>query len=495
MLKPVARLMTFLMLWNSVGFAQTTPLRTEGNEGSTPPLPVVDQGLVDSRSQRRFLHGLDAPIDPDKYIVGPSDEFVLFIRGPQEKQVTLRVLPEGTVVLPNVGAIDVAGLSITQMRALLDSELAPYYRNVEFDCQLVLPRTLIVDVLGEVGKPGAVELYAPFRLESALEEAGNVSERGTTRAVEIRDESGVVRRVDFLKYLRLGDGAENPMLREGWTVFIPSRGPACRVMGEVWRTGTYEVLPGETVADLVELAGGLTTDALTDRIVLERLDASDRLSVKELTWNDADSVTVADRDVIAIPDRRSFPAMDYVRVNGGGGREGLITIRNGETLGSFMPRFLRLEPDFDLSRAVIERKTPSGEMKYIPVDLERVVAGEGDGSIALQSGDVISVPSYDLAVFVVGEANAPGPIPFQRGLAAERYVALAGGPTSSGSIDRLEIIAKDGSKRRAGRNSTVFRGETILVKQKKWKIFQSVFVSVTSLTSLVLSIYAVSRAK
>jgi protein involved in polysaccharide export with SLBB domain len=494
MLKPIARLMAFLMLWNSVGFAQTAPAQTDEAQSTTPALPVVDQGLVDARSQRRFLHGLDAPIDPDKYIVGPTDEFVLFNRGPQDKQVTLRVLPEGTVVLPNVGAIDVAGLSITEMRALLDSELSPYYRNVEFDCQLVLPRTLIVNVLGEVGKPGAVELYAPFRLESALERAGNVSDRGSKRAVEIRDESGVILRVDFLKYLRLGDGQENPMLREGWTVFVPSRGPTCRVMGEVWRSGDYEVLPGETVADLVELAGGLTIEALTDRIVLERLDASDRLTVDEFAWNDADSVTVADRDVITIPDRRSFPGMDYVRVNGGGGRDGVIAIRDGETLESFMPRFVRLNRDFDLSRAVIERKTPSGEMKYIPVDLERVVAGEGDGSIALQSGDVISVPAYDLAVFVAGEANVPGPIPFQRGLPAERYVALAGGPTSSGSMDRLEIIAKDGSKRKAGRSSTVFRGETILVKQKKWKIFQTVFVSVTSLTSLVLSIYAVSRA-
>lgn len=494
MLKPIARLMTFLVLWNSVGFAQTTPAQTDETQSTTPPLPVVDQGLVDARSQRRFLHGLDAPINPDKYIVGPSDEFVLFIRGPQEKQVTLRVLPEGTVVLPNVGAVDVAGLSITEMRALLDSELAPYYRNVEFDCQLVLPRTLVVNVLGEVGKPGAVELYAPFRLESALEGAGNVTERGSTRAIEIRDENGVVRRVDFLKYLRLGDGPDNPALREGWTVFVPSRGPACRVMGEVWRGGDYEVLPGETVADLVELAGGLTTEALTDRIVLERLDASDRLTVHEFAWNDADSVTVEDRDVIGVPDRRSFAGMDYVRINGGGGREGLITIRDGETLDSFMPRFLRLKQDFDLSRAVIERKTPSGEMKYIPVDLERVMAGEGGGSIALRSGDVISMPGYDQAVFVAGEANAPGPIPFQRGLPAERYVAMAGGPTSNGSIDRLEIIGKDGSKRRAGRNSTVFRGETILVKQKKWRIFQTVFVSVTSLTSLVLSIYAVSRA-
>jgi protein involved in polysaccharide export with SLBB domain len=494
MVKHIARLMTFLMLWNSVGFAQTQT-STTGDEKSAPPLPVESPTVVDVRNARRVLHGIDAPIDPDSYIVGPSDEYVLSIRGPQEKQIQIRVLPEGSVILPNVGALAVAGLTITEMSALIAKRLSPYYRNVEFDCQLVLPRTLMVHVLGEVGSPGTVELFAPFRLEEALRGAQNVTQRGTTRSVEIRGEDGVVRRADFLKYLRLGDNSGNPTLREGWTVFVPSRGPACQVMGEVWRTGEYEVLPGETAADLIELAGGLTAEALTDRIVLERLDAQDSLHVREFDWDDAASVTMQGRDIIAVPDRRSFPPMDFVRVYGGGGREGLITIRQGETLDSFVPRFLRLHQTFDLSRAVIERKEDDGSTHYIPIDLERVVEGKVDDSIALQSGDVISVPPYDEAVYVGGEANAPGPIPFQRGLPAGRYVALAGGPTSGGSIDRLEIIGKDGSKRNAGRNSAVFRGETVLVRQKKWRIFQNVFVSVTSLTSLVLSIYAVSRAK
>jgi protein involved in polysaccharide export with SLBB domain len=493
MIKHIARLMTVLMLWNTVGFAQT-PSRTSDALGEEALSQVSDPTLVDIRGTRRLVHGLDGPIDPSTYVVGPSDEYALFIRGPRETRIALRVLPEGTVVLPNVGTLSVAGLTITEFRQLLAEKLAPYYRNVEFDCQLVLPRTMLVPVLGEVNKPGAVELFAPFRLDAALAGAGGVADRGSLRAIEIVSTSGVERRVDFQSYLRLGERAENPSLREGWSVFVPSRGPSCQVIGEVWNGGGFEVLSGETVGDLIALAGGPTTVAMTDRIVLERLDVDDRLTVREMTWEEAQSTPIASRDAVVLPDRRSFPGTAFVRVYGGGGREGLINIQAGETLQSFLPRFVRLKDDHNLSRAVLERKLPSGDLRYIPVDLDKVIAGEEGAGVVLEPGDVINIPPYEEVVFVVGEVNQPGPIPFQRGLTADRYVVLAGGPAGGGSIDRLEIISADGSKRKAGRNDTVYRGETVMVRQKKWRIFQQVFVSVTSLTSLVLSIYAVSRA-
>lgn len=88
---------------------------------------------------------------------------------------------------------------------------------------------------------------------------------------------------------------------------------------------------------------------------------------------------------------------------------------------------------------------------------------------------------------------SPGEIEFQRGLPAERYVAMAGGPNNSGTMDKISIYAPDGSKRDGDRESVVFRGETILVKRKTSKIFGTVFLSLSTVTSLVLSIVAVTR--
>jgi protein involved in polysaccharide export with SLBB domain len=303
----------------------------------------------------------------------------------------------------------------------------------------------------------------------------------------------VVRTADYLSFLRLGEVDHNPALQEGITVYVPSRRDQCAVMGEVWRGGNYEILPDETVADMVELAGGYTPRARIDRLVLERLGQNEVLTVSEFGDDVAASTPVQGRDVVVVPDRDSFPGTDFVRISGGGGRDGIVYLEQGETIASFLPRFTRLQRTHDLSRAVVERKNAAGEIDYIPVDLEAVIQGTGDGSLELMPGDVINIPSYETAVYVVGEVPQPGPIPFQRGLPAERYIALAGGPGSAGSIDRIEIISPDGSKRGGDRNSTVYRGETIVVKTKRSRIFQAVFVSVTSLTSLVLSIIAVSR--
>lgn len=499
MYRSIARLMIVLMLWNTVVFAQGTARESE--EGTTgakqtaiqPTPTLIDPAVVDYRTGRRLVRGLDRPVDPDTYVVGPTDQFILFVRGPQERKIELRVLPEGTVQLPNVGAVKVAGMTISEMRAMLDDRLEPYYRNIAFDCQLIVPRTLIVYVLGEVGEPGPVELYAPFRLDMALQGAGGVTDRGSQRAIDIVVDGQVEETVDYFSFLRLGELDQNPSLREGVTVFVRPRDKSCSVVGEVWRSGRYDLLEGETVGDIVELAGGLTPSAFTDRIVIERLDANDRLSTSEQTWDEAASRTLQDRDVVVVPDRQSFPGTDFVRVYGGGGREGIIPIQPGETMETFLPRLARLRRNHNLSAAVIERTLPSGEMGYIPVDLEALIEGRGDGSLALQAGDVIGIPPYEEAVFVIGEVVQPGPIAYQRGLPAERYVALAGGPGNTGSIDRLEIISRDGEKRGAGRNSTVYQGETIVVKTKRSRIFQTVFVGLTSLTSLVLSIIAVSR--
>ncbi len=101
------------------------------------------------------------------------------------------------------------------------------------------------------------------------------------------------------------------------------------------------------------------------------------------------------------------------------------------------------------------------------------------------------MPRLDDIVFVSGEVVRPGEVEFQRGLPAGRYIAMAGGPSESGSIDKLEIYDGQGNRRDANRDSVVYRGETVLVKRRTGVILGNLFVGFVSLTSLFLSVYAV----
>ncbi len=492
----VASAMILIMVVTSVAPAQMFPTRRARDPFLQPTAPAAKTAPIDSTligEQTRIIpRGLDAPVDPKTYVIGPGDQFVMFFKS-TSKEVPLRVLPEGTVLVPNAGLVRAAGLTIETFRAELARSLSSFYRSTEFFCELVVPRTFVVYVLGEVAHPGPVAMLPPFRVDTALSAAGGVARSGSERAIEIRKDGDPTRLVDQLKFRRLGDAAMNPMLHEGQIVFVPSRVASCEVVGEVWRGGSYEILRDETVLDLVALAGGFTTNAERGEIVLEQLSTDEVVSIIKMDEATAGTTVVTDRDVIVVPDKRSFPGIDFVRVQGGGGRDGRIYLQEGETLQSFLPRFIRLRNDFDLPHARIERKLGDGTFEFIPIDLALVLEGDSV-DVALQSGDVINIPRLEDVVFVAGEVVRPGEIEFQRGLPAGRYIAMAGGPSDAGSIDKLQIYDSYGNQRDGNRESVVYRGETILVKRRTGVILGSLFIGFVSLTSLFLSVYAVITA-
>ena len=503
LIRLVAKAMIVVMVVTTVApsfaVAQTIPTSRRNRDPfrqPPPTTPLTSEISPDSMltAQPRVIpSGFDSPVDPKLYVIGPGDQFVLFFKG-TGREVPLRVLPEGTVLVPNAGRVRAAGLTIEQFRAELARVLAAFYRNSEFFCELVMPRTFVVYVLGEVARPGPVAMLPPFRVDTAIEAAGGVSGRGSQRAIELREIDKPLINIDLVKFRRLGDATMNPMLHEGQTVYVPSRGPTCDVIGEVWRTGTYEILPEETVHDLIALAGGFTTHAKTNEIVLEKLRENDEVTITKMDEAFAKTAIVRDSDVIVVPDKRSFPGVDFVRVQGGGGRDGRIYLQEGETLETFMPRFVRLRNDFDLAHARIERRKGDGTFEFISIDLAEILDGKASADIPLQSGDVLNIPRLEDVVYVVGEVVRSGEIDFQRGLPASRYIAMAGGPSDAGSVDRLQIFDSYGNRRTGDRDSVVYRGETILVKRRKSVIFGNLFIGFVSLTSLFLSVYAVIRA-
>jgi protein involved in polysaccharide export with SLBB domain len=480
------------MLFTTVAPAQIMGVRPARRSvaTSTPAAPAAapdsTAGVMPSVPPR----GFDRPVNPDEYIIGPGDQFVLVVRS-SGTQFNLSVLPGGEVLLPNAGTVHAAGLSITQFRAELKKIAATYYKGGDFYCELVLPRTFVVYVFGDVNRPGPVDVSPPYRLDMIILAAGGIAPAGSLRKVEVHNDDGTMKSYDLLRLQRLGDLSQNPMLHEGQKIIVPTRGPAVEISGEVWNTRTYEILPGEKLQDIVSLAGGFTTDAERDQIVLERINDNNRVSIMHMTEARADTTMLRDHDVIVVPDKRSFPGIDFVRVQGGGGRDGRIYLQPGETLASFRPRFIRLRNDFDLANSSIERRQDSGKVQFIPVDLKRLVEGDTTGTILLKSGDVINIPRLQELVFVAGEVVNPGGQEFQRGLPAGRYIAMAGGPTELGGIDKLEIYDDHGHRRDGNRDSVVYRGETVLIKRRTGVLLGNLFLGFVSLTSLFLSVYAV----
>lgn len=464
-----------------------------------PPVstPVTEGQALAAPKENVLLYNvptsLEGPIDPETYILGPSDELSLIVRGPETTFHQLRVLPEGYVMLPNVGPYRAAGLTLARLRDDVREALKRYYKNVEIDLLLTKPRSFVVYVSGEVARPGAVELTAPSRVSHAIAAAGGVTDAGSVRLIEVRESGQAVSVVDLYRFVLDGDNSRNPVLKEGQTVHVPPRYMRAFTVGELRKTGTFEIVPGETVKDLIRFSGGFSTTADTLHLLLERTNPGKEVLSIVLRSDSASAIELEDLDVLVAPDLVSLHGIEPVEVLGGGGRDGEFQVAASETLRDFLFRLWRFTYRYNVESAVIERYVDKGDPQYIYFNVRDVLEGGAAGDTVLRPGDTISFPVKEKQVFVTGEVNQPGAFPFQPGYSAERYIALAGGPNSSGTYSKLDIFALDGTKRGGDRRSLVYRGETIVVKQRTSKILSGWFFGAATVASLALSIYAVTK--
>jgi len=143
----------------------------------------------------------------------------------------------------------------------------------------------------------------------------------------------------------------------------------------------------------------------------------------------------------------------------------------------------------DLENAFIERE--GGEP--IRVNLKNYLPPGPEIDFPLEDGDVLNVPSLYQKVTVGGEVNVPGEFPFQSNWTVAKYVGLAGGPTSEGSVNRVLIYSPDGDVMKADGGYIPKRGDTIIVKKGKARLAAEFFNGLIRLGTLVVTLIVVSR--
>ena len=238
---------------------------------------IFGQDMFAQRTTQ-FAPNLAGPVD-DSYKLGPGDELVLILTGDVEAAHTLDVTREGFVVIPQVGQLHVANLTLGQLRDLLYTRLGRVYSGIrrgsgattKFSVSVARLRTNQVFVVGDVARPGSYRVSSAGTALTALYAAGGPTENGSLRRIEIRRGGAVVDTLDVYDYLLQGDASHDARLESGDVVFVPVHGSRVRVVGEVVRPATYELEEGETLVDLIHAAGGYTPGASRERVQIERI--------------------------------------------------------------------------------------------------------------------------------------------------------------------------------------------------------------------------------
>src|SRR5256712_7153242 len=229
------------------------------------------------RSKTQFLPLLSGPGPPD-YRIGSGDALALAITGDVELAYTLQVMREGYILIPQVGQVHVANLTLEQVRDVLFSRLGRVYSGVKraanattrFDVSVVNVRANQIFVTGEVTQPGAYQISSLGTAMTALYAAGGVTERANLRARGVQRGGRTIATLDLYDYLLLGYTRNDVRLETGDVVFVPTYQTRAEISGAVVRPGIYELKGGETLADLLHAAGGFRADAALKRLAVYR---------------------------------------------------------------------------------------------------------------------------------------------------------------------------------------------------------------------------------
>jgi protein involved in polysaccharide export with SLBB domain len=323
------------------------------------------------RSTTQFLPLLSGPVPAD-YKVGPGDVLVLILTGDVELAYTLPVTREGFTLIPQVGQVFASQLTLDQLRDVLYNRLGRVYSGVRrgpsattrFDLSVAKVRANQVYVIGEVTQPGAYQISSLGTVLTALYAAGGVTERGNTRHIDVRRLGRPVATFDLYDYLIRGDTRTDIRLETGDVVFVPVHGTRVQVTGAVRRPSIYELGPGETLLDLVRVAGGFRPDAEFRRVAIHRiLAAPDRgpgtvartvvdAQLSVLALGDPSSgtempdsnasrvavplVAIADGDSVVVDSVPPLKEGFYVAIAGAVNKPGMYPWRPGMTLRDLM---------------------------------------------------------------------------------------------------------------------------------------------------------------
>ncbi|MDP7260850.1 MAG: SLBB domain-containing protein, partial [archaeon] len=218
-------------------------------------------------------------IDPH-YSIGPGDQIIIMLWGETQFRQVFTVGREGFIFIPEVGQVFVNGLTLESLEKKLFLVLSQSYASLDpsqgnattfLDVSLGDLRPLRIIALGEVGQPGAYSVNPSTTLFTSLYYFKGLTTLGSLRDVRLVRGGKQVGRIDLYDYLLTGKPTNDVRLQLDDVIFIPPRGKTVSIQGEIKREAIYELKKGETLEDLITIAGGLKTTAYLDRAQVDRI--------------------------------------------------------------------------------------------------------------------------------------------------------------------------------------------------------------------------------
>ncbi|MBE4203285.1 OtnA protein [Vibrio parahaemolyticus] len=347
-----------------------------------------------SGSPSTFAPISDVPV-PSNYTVGAGDEIIVQLFGKENEIHRLRVNRAGKINFPSLGPISVAGMHFSDVRDSLSQRVKEQMIGVRSNISLGELRTMQVFVMGDAYKPGAYTVSALTTISQAIYYSGGFSESGALRDIQLKRDGQVIRKLDMYDLLLKGDASNDARLLPDDVVLIGSVRDTVSLDGEINRPAIYEVKPGETYKQVVQMAGGFTANAYSEQLEVKRYTTHGTREALTLDFSKTqDQLSkVKNGDVIKVL-KKSEELTRYVQIEGDVRHPGYVEWQQGLRVADlFQSMDSAFNSTADVNYAVVVREVNAQrDIEVLQLSLANaILSPNSKDNIKLQSRDRVLV--------------------------------------------------------------------------------------------------------
>ena len=384
---------------------------------------------------------------PVNYVVGPNDQLDINVYGNSLANWKLQVSPEGNINIPGIGIVNVGSKTIENVTSIIKAKLAANNyaigRGTNVSVTLGNIRSIKVIIVGQVEKPGTYTLPSLATAFVALSAAGGPNENGTYRQIEIIRNNQVIRRLDVYDFLVKGSQKDNISLQDQDIVRVPTYRTRVELTGEVKIPALFEVLPGETLQNIIDYAGGFTSHAYTGRIMVSQI-ADQQQKITDIFEADYKNYIPLRGDKFLVQ-RILNRFENRVTIQGAVFRPGDYELTKGLTISQLIQNASGIKEDAFMQRGTVTRLKADNTTEIIPFNLADVITKKRD--VVLQREDIVNISSIfylrdKYEVTINGSVRKPGTFAYADGMRVEDLILKAGGFAEGASPKRIEVARR-----------------------------------------------------
>jgi len=517
---------------------------TNGKVGINADAPDIFDQLNSQNTYTTRSMPIEGAIDPDVYIVGPNDLFTLGLYGYINQQMPLVVSPEGSVIIPTVGEVEVSGLTLTAAKNSVIRAVKRRYYSSDASFTLNTPRTFLIKVSGltqgnfevspvtRVSEILKVLIFDTLNTSRVFYEKTNEREffnnQISLRNIELIRKNGTVKKVDIYKYFLTNKDEFNPFFLEGDLLKIPYLqldNNFINIGGAVQLGGSYEYSEGDDLETIIGIARGFDVSAEPDSIILYRADEkSSDFRMIDLSYEKDKEFEIESFDRIFVKSKITYQKNLSVLIMGEVLRPGyypisfkktrlkdIIELAGGLKEKAYLPLsilFRNYDAEYmakdtaevllnlranDLIVSEIDKENLVTDIKSrrnrVIVDFEKLLK-ESDESqnVLLEGKDIIYINDNKNIVYVFGQVGQEGYVPFKEGADAEYYIEKAGGYSNAAEEDDTRIIKFNSRGWYQPEQTKIESGDYVYVPKEVRQTFGQTISVIAQIAGVILGV-------